>query len=1426
MNCSLKQRVIDKLVDKGAAVITPGGIKPSGAITSIKTKFEESVLEIMQETPKIHKIPFSVLQYNAVDGNFTFNEPLIEAIEGAVSSSSVDSFPNLQFNGVTSSDTTIDNILDASRIDAYINLRKKLYADLTQRRITLQSRLNSGYISAEEYNDIGNQLVDIQHDLDLIEEQLTTLRSTPKLSFILINAKEDFRIIEEFIEGKQHVNLNDIRELVSFYKRLGSLENNPIFLKEDIYTETGELDPEKTKYIEEHLAPLRVAIEKLEAKIEYRQKEIAMGIITSNLSYQELFKDNPKSFEELLYTNEGLPDASFIDAYLMDITNGIFSSNGILPQVMQMKLDAKMAEYNVHLAKFKKEMGDMLPKVEKEMRALGKTWLDFMNKTKSGLRQEGLISPIEKEFYSLISKAEREFREAERRANANPNDRHTILQNAVNTFKKALSGKAEALNVDLIPELSNTPTTEQIAYKNSLIKRFGEVAYDRFVKEQRKKLNIYEARLKIYTDRLMEQEGVQNVEDLSDALKDKLKNWENANSPSSANSLFKFNIFIPKDSSFNNSRFADIENNATLKSFYKLLETNNDLMYNMLPRDKQKELGTLGLLQVERTFWDTLADPNISILEKISKVFKEILDFIVKSVKKDIRNYTTSIKVDPATGERKYKINDSWFNTNKSQIKDIMVEYEVKVKKMLNLPQSETLYGKTFNISTNTEVKSILAEILGTTPSDTELSNRLGQSLSNIDLSKALYESISDMVMANQSMDLPKVMLLQMHQITAYAARQDALPEIETLKRYYEGIRTKEGKTRDNAIKQMDSWFNRVVLDNYEVNNEMDALDEKMKDVKLTKADKLKVAELEGMISMLEEELTKVKSDRDKLYLERKIKTLREKRDSTGFTWSLSALVNRVFELIRFKGLGYNVNASITNYAEGQLSNFLAGEKGVYFNSEQLKRANYISLGSTVNTLSFGWINNKKVVNLMKKFDVQQDASNDLQKASRESSLNKLNNLGPYEITKRTEFLNQSPVLIAMMLNKTITGKSGNESTLWDALDADGNLLEDFRTDENIAAWENNTSEEFYTWKSKVNKAIIDIHGDYHDTHGNMASEYTLGKMLLTFKRWFVRMFYNRLGQEQIDLESGQMKAKGRYRSMTRGQWLLAGTVVGATISPLLAVIGAGLGIAAGYKFGIHTNESLLSDFTQNIKVLGWNMLRLPVNKLAFFTPNEVMKSRDFEYEGMDLVDRNNMKANIAELSFYLALCGVGLALRAMASADDEDDPILTYLINKNNQLLGQSSLYLNPMQSLNIFSEVALLKHFTETGEFVAELNKYFQGEDVSLWNKGAKAFFLPSIVRSGWLGLEASSVRVFEEWGYDPFFIPEEKSAKQDSKAIKEDIAEDIEDSSLPEDKKAAALKTLDKATKKRKGESEVNKLKRLEQIEDDLRESLIPE
>jgi len=356
-------------------------------------------------------------------------------------------------------------------------------------------------------------------------------------------------------------------------------------------------------------------------------------------------------------------------------------------------------------------------------------------------------------------------------------------------------------------------------------------------------------------------------------------------------------------------------------------------------------------------------------------------------------------------------------------------------------------------------------------------------------------------------------------------------------------------------------------------------------------------------------------------------KALNKQLDKLGGRPTAGNMVDGILKYIQLKGMGWNVFAGICNVGFGMPSNYIEASGGQRFNTEELNKAYRMSLSVFGGELTS---TGKKIESIMKKYDILAESRNEIfNKTPRLSLYNKLSQkfkwLNPYHIQSRTEFLNQAPVMLAMMMhNKIVTNSTGKKVTMLEAMDDLGNLKEGYTLDR---------TEELRIVE-KIKEAIREIHGNYDPDATIAGKQYVFFRALSQFKTWAFMGFNSRFGTETPSNITGFTK-KGRYRSY------------GALYSNLGAINGT---------------------FTLTKQLL---------RKLAFQKTN-------FDELGFSETDAANLRKNLTEIVVFLTVNALGLLLKAGLGDDDEDKKNLKYIIypmiNSMNRVETDLMFYTSPL--------------------------------------------------------------------------------------------------------------------------------------------------
>lgn len=1412
------------------------------------------------------------------------------------------------------------------RYESYINYKENLIYQLENRLNRIKKEKKDHSTNLEYVK----QLTSLENEIDIringsqelgilgLVNEIGELKAAPPVSKLDYYVEKDFERLDYLSNSINEEDLDEARNIVNFYQALGTFdinEDHPLFETEQLYNDKGVfILPDD---IRNKLEFYKNKVQEYENIITKKENTNLENLVNTNSKINQIFGDKQFDYNELFYKKEGLKDISWIDMFVMDISNGILSDNGIIPQVVMNTLQNTFESKLVKAKEFENKINGLQDDVERELGNInnGKYKLSsigilgvkgvsydlFRARTKDGLYKDNITQRYSPEYFTERTKMIRTFNNAISKA-VEEQDASTKAQ----LFNEAYRDREDwykkntiLINPGKLPEVINNSEFRQHesfyqqdkseAYAEELKSILGEQGYQEEVQKQIKLIKDYEVALEVFTDNVLSE---YNVEDTDASLpiegKNKIETWIKRNNPfffsenydqnkpikkgkSTLNPTMAYNYSIPRktgvttaisaqgkilqdtneDTGYYDSRFETIENNPTLKEFHNVLLEVTQSMYDNMPTDVREKFSPTSIPALRKNIAEILFDDSIPILERISKIMKEIYDKIRGFFGINTQDSFSQAKVDPITGLPQYKVNASFFKTNKEEINKRYSIELLRLKQSMGLePKDPLTVLDSYNIGNlDASTIQILSDNLGMT--ETQIRSNFGD---NISPAKLLKDGITDQVVKSNSFDLPKILKLYSYLTQEFSARQEVLPIMKMIKSHYEEIKTPsttnigeniknlDGKSRlegerKNANRQFNSWFERVILGNYGSKNELG--DDRIKRIaKLGTTGNEKIDSLTsklgttitGKILNTDEKIlrNKIRELRGEIKDEDTLKELDKLEKGLGKDFSATATFDAIFNFIRFKGLGWNISSYVTNFMEGQIANFTIAATGDYFKPENIYRANDIVKGSFLKNVTFNKVATpgaKKARILMDRYRILQDASNELQKASTKTAFSAFKKLSPYEGTRRTEYLNQTPLMIAVLLDIEIKDKEGNVSNVWDAIDSEGQLKEEFRTDENISNWEKADGSNYNDFSSLINKAIVNAHGDYDQLRGNIATEFVAGKALLMFKRWMARQFYQRLGKEQIDLEAGIGDFKGRYRSHTQVSGALHGGIIGfAGLSllgagPLGLLIGGAGGLLAGKFYGANTDIGFLKELSIVGKELFMNMVRIPTNTI---TGKETIRNIKLEgLEGLSPRDINNMKSNLVDMSLTLGWVALLLFTKAMFWDDDDEEGSLrrnthNILANKFMQLASQSAQYVNPVDTWdNTFGSVAILRFLNDVGQTAVKAQAALEGRDIlqsgpnagesALMNQVEKTFF-PGVLKDN-IGFASQMERQFKKSPFDTWFFTEETKAEKEIKRIRAKERNRLQGEGLKDKELNKALNS--KYRTKKKGESYIDLL-----------------
>jgi hypothetical protein len=485
---------------------------------------------------------------------------------------------------------------------------------------------------------------------------------------------------------------------------------------------------------------------------------------------------------------------------------------------------------------------------------------------------------------------------------------------------------------------------------------------------------------------------------------------------------------------------------------------------------------------------------------------------------------------------------------------------------------------------------------------------------------------------------------------------------------------------------------------------------------------------------------------------------------------------------------------------------------------------------------------------IMERYDLLKDASNELQKASAKTAFSNLSRLNPFYLLKKGEEYNQTPINIAILRDTKIKDENGNESNVWDALEAIYNtkykqwelsLKKEFKTEENIKNWEQANGEDYFTFKSRATSAVIDIHGDFDPRSGMKIKSTQAGQIAIMFKTWLPRQFYNMFAEEEVRLTKGK-SFKGRFRSFTP-----------ASLTQFLAITaGMNFGLlgipVAGITVGLLSNKFLERNTGMNFfqeliflnKIMARKLLGFPVNLVSKTVSGKKLIEDDYSSFYKKITskefkekDYDNYIANIHHLSLMLAMFGLYLLNKGINWDDDDDESdmrrrMCNFFSNTFLQFSSQLSAYVDPTESYKMISDMGIFRLLSNISKVIEDFDDFLNGEDIiptgihageSAFTNQVKKTFIPGIFKSPFsLGFEKPSEEQYLKSPYDRYFWGEEKTSKKAIQRLKAEeklpLRTKLNQKDITEEIYEKESKKLDKKFKRTKGQSFKQKLEEL--------------
>lgn len=1105
----------------------------------------------------------------------------------------------------------------------------------------------------------------------------------------------------------------------------------------------------------------------------------------------------------------------------------------------------------------------------------------FYQKTPNGQKNGRLIHKFSTNWFKQLSNFNTNHNDAYWSA-IKGKDWDAMDQSLRNKYEW-LNNNADFFDISRIPEIASDPVfsnwSRQFdndaaaqAYKAEIIGRVGEYTYNKMVEEQKEKLEDYRVSMENHLQLALDTNNVGTFAELPVNVQHSINITMVRNSPfnmidshkrgqegrvdysysknngAQFQSHILYNTYFPKqettspisgettDSGFYDSDFATIEQDKDLLGFWETLSESTDYM-NSVMNNGTNMVAQGSLPNVKRLPGEILLDKNMNGMQKTILLFdstKQFLKDLFSASGRHMDNMDMSEEINAGNLE--------------SIQPDITRKSKLEEFKLQRIIGSAITNKTIIDIDKAPDaVKIYFSELTGIPP------NELGKKFDNrLQAKKVIREYDADDIMSEQSFNLPVAMRAFLDMTAEYKSQKDAQPKISIFKDMYENInlaknedgngkvdaaivnvnnrinRKKKEKGIENrrvrANTRMNHWYNKNVLNT--ANKEMWLNISSI--TNLRNYDKLEreyKREAEKQLKYINEKLAKDDiTDKAKTRLETEKKEIQDTINNIGKDFTVAAAYNTVVN--RFSillGLGWNVPSQIVNRFQGMYVGIL-NDTGKYWT-----RNNFLAANAFINKKGLRYLPGqkkykneiKKVKLLIDKLQIIQDATNELDRARSESGVRGLaKKIGPFYLTEYTEWHNQTPQILAMLMDERITDNNGNTVAMFDgnSLPAfnivDGKLVlkDAFKNEANEAMWEKFSTPEFATMKSKMSDTISILNGDYSRTGSTYAKASMVGKTVMTFKTWLPNALWQRFAYNQQSLTLGKERYDGIYtgafttsKTGSATSVLLAGGMLAAGVMGLGVGLGVGMAvgtIAAGYymakKNAIDNSDlKIAAQLSGAGKALVMKLIGLPVNVLA---GKEVVP--EYTFKDLDITDaeKQNLMSIVNETGVLLGLTLAKVIMKGMFANNDEEEPefidgipnpnydadkiksdtekgFYNLMENQLTRLISDITLYTNPKELFNTVSSTSIHQWFTKVERINDAITKYNQGLDTitsgpetgkSRLGLAAQKAFLPKIMH-GWDGAKSLGFKnmMDREWNnkeeMDHWFLSDYKAHRK---------------------------------------------------------------
>ena len=675
---------------------------------------------------------------------------------------------------------------------------------------------------------------------------------------------------------------------------------------------------------------------------------------------------------------------------------------------------------------------------------------------------------------------------------------------------------------------------------------------------------------------------------------------------------FEYLVNVPKKKSEDGSKeyydrnFATILKDDNIFEFYKEYVKVFDKLSKFLPEKIKNDIRYGGMPEIEKTFFEATSGTGMA------GMFNHIYDGFKSSFRTETMS-NVNMADDTVTSDQTYRsLSFGLFTNNEAELERYVEMKSIEHESKTGITPTSTKraeFEKEFrNISAERKSKDV---------------GKLLNAYAGLALTYKHKSRIQDTILAGQ---------LMLNGLQEPKKTDDGKFSLNK----YMDKQFKDASVAYPRLKEMYDHYVQTFFDNpYKV--------QRVTDVKiLTSEEKKYKKDLEASRDRFDVLLTELDYEKEKNttarreYLESRIERIDAILEELGGNLTGSKAGDNVLKMFQLKGMGWNLLAGIGNLGFGIASNLVESADGRIITRKEMLDGMRLTMNSIRRNITFNKYKGNdgvavKIRSIMDRNDYLKEASHELYANSvKSTTMRKFRFLSPYNIQKRTEYINQAPIMIAFYKKTFHTLEDGSKVSLWEAYSKEGTW--------NAEKYGQEPTQLINNVSAKITQFVKRVHGNYDPTSPMKIKQGILGRALIQFRSWITEGIAQRWGSYDYD-EILETDFKGRYRTVPT--YFKEMGAIGGTLDLLKAVL-----------------------------------------------LNMIGKTHSYQNGSLTELDAANMRKLTSELSMYISMLAfyAAMSLAFRGGDDDEDEQYaLNLLLNTSNKLTGEMSMYINPVEAVQM---------------------------------------------------------------------------------------------------------------------------------------------